>query len=101
MKGMSQTLYIVVAAIVILVAALVVIVIFAEGIGPIVDITTQKSLCTSSYSTICAATGTEPPDWHAEKTVRSGDQTVKMSCSELASCDCITTDGIHHAECSI
>ena len=57
MKGMSQTLYIVVAAIVILVAALVIITIFAGGVSKFSTLADATSYCNNIAIPLCSLSG--------------------------------------------
>ncbi len=92
MKAMSQTLVLVVAAVVILVTALVVLVMFQQGIQPAVGLTEAKSLCQTHATTSCTAFGQMPPTWNVEnmRVVRDGKpQTVSCSSIEgLTNCRC-------------
>ena len=59
MKGMSQTLYIVVAAVVILVAALVVITIFAGGVSKFNTVLEARGYCSTIAQPICSISDNE------------------------------------------
>ncbi len=84
MKGVSQTLWIVIAVVVLLVAALVVLTIFGGGLTPVVEATQQTNICMQQLSLTCSTTGTVPPGWSSVKyTVKNGDEMSSKSCSEL------------------
>jgi len=65
-KGLSQTLYLIVVAVVLLVLALVLLSIFGGGIAPIVNLSDAKSICATEASASCAATHSLPPTWTAK-----------------------------------
>ncbi|MBU0953637.1 MAG: hypothetical protein KKA90_04455 [Nanoarchaeota archaeon] len=89
-RGISQTLWIIVAAIVIMVTALVVLTIFGAGITPVTNLTSAKSSCVAQFEISCVATGTNtPPGWTAS-TLKLPDGSV-TSCSKLTTCECTST----------
>ncbi|GEM_PF-3486410 len=80
MKGVSHTLWIVIAAVVVLVVALVVITIFGGGMQRFASITEAQGYCTMMGQSVCAVGGAEPPGWRvgfdvagAERFCFSGD----------------------------
>jgi hypothetical protein len=97
MKGMSQTLYIVVAAIVVLVAALVVITILAGGVQQVASITQAQALCQTSAAASCSTANAMPPTWNSD-TVRIGDG-APTSCSEVEGLGGCTCDNYQLANC--
>jgi hypothetical protein len=78
MKGISQTLWIVVAAVVVVVVALVVITIFGGGISRFSTLVEAKSYCTMLGSPVCALGGAAPISW-ADQNIKVGD--IMTSCS--------------------
>ena len=99
MKGISQTLMIIVTAIVVLVAALIVLSIFGQGIGPMLDITQARNVCIQEASATCQAVHTMPPTWDtATKTYNENGKTVTKTCKNipgLGSCDCKLEEGTY------
>jgi hypothetical protein len=97
MKAMSQTLYIVVAAMVIMVTALVVLAIFFPAMVPAASLADAKNLCLTKATSACAAFNTMPPDWNVVNVdVREGGTTTKNSCRVLtgiSSCSGLNTPG--------
>lgn len=84
MKAMSQTLYIVVAAIVIMVTAIVVLAIFFPAMVPAAALADAKNLCLTKATSACAAFKTMPPDWNVVNVVvRTGDSSEIKSCAGL------------------
>ncbi|MBU0898660.1 MAG: hypothetical protein KKB03_04125 [Nanoarchaeota archaeon] len=65
MKGLSQTLYLVVVAVVILIVALVLLTIFGSGVGVITGLTQNTNLCITKATSSCTATGQMPVDWRS------------------------------------
>ncbi len=90
-RGISETLWIIVAAIVIMVTALVVLTIFSGGISNVSQFTAAKSTCVTQYTVSCKTTGQAPASWQA-KTVRD-ENGVLTSCSVVAS-GCLCTKGV-------
>lgn len=90
-KGMSQTIGIVVAAIVILITALIIITIFGSGISPIADYSARRNVCLQMASTSCASYGRLPNDWYAPVQYREGSEVKTGSCAQmegLVNCRC-------------
>ena len=83
---MSQTLYLVVAALVILVTALVVLAIFFQGVTPAMGIAEAKSICQTQAVTACSTFGQLPPTWSVQnmRVVKDGKSEDK-SCSQIMS----------------
>ncbi|MBU0898659.1 MAG: hypothetical protein KKB03_04120 [Nanoarchaeota archaeon] len=67
MKGLSQTLYLVVVAVVILIVALVLLTIFSVGLGGVVELSKAQGFCGTEGATSCKATGGLPVDWIVPK----------------------------------
>lgn len=85
-KGISQTLWIVISAIVIIVVALVVLTIFGGGIRPITTIGEAISVCQTSCTATCSSVGIPPITWNAPTANVNG---VAQSCSKVAgTCTC-------------
>lgn len=82
-KGMSDTLAVVVAAIVILITALVIITIFSGSISPVGGIVEARSNCKIQAQTSCAAAGQLPETWNTP--THRVDQ-VTYPCSRLVAC---------------
>ena len=66
MRGISETLWIIVAAIVIMVTALVVLTIFSSGISNFTTITQAQAFCETQGRSSCGVTGQLPPSWQAQ-----------------------------------
>ena len=96
MKAMTNTLYLVVAAVVILVTAVVVLTIFWQGMFPAVGLTEAKSLCLTQAQISCKTFQQMPPTWNVPNVkVRVGDTTETKACSQikgLSSCKCENID---------
>jgi hypothetical protein len=88
-KGMSQTLVIIVAAVVILVTALVLLTIFGSGIAPVASITEVRNNCQTIGDASCSATGQLPPTWNA-KIYKVGD--LVRACSDVCESTCTTVN---------
>lgn len=95
MKAISQTLWIVVAAVVILVVALVVITVFTGGIGNFLNIfnpwseeTAARSICQGKCPTLCfnQPVDTTPSGWATER-VDNNNPNTKL-CSTYLNCVC-------------
>lgn len=84
MQGMSQTLYIIVAAVVILVSALVILTVFGSGINPLASISSAESSCMINAKSTCDLTGQLPMTWESN-TVNDGGKPT--SCSEVLGCN--------------
>lgn len=69
MKGLENTLWIVVVAIVMLVVALVILTIFANVIPIFGSVTEFRNYCITKGSTTCSSLGALPPDWEFEVNV--------------------------------
>ena len=81
-KGMTQTLQLVVAAIVVLIVALVLLTIFSGGIRQVATMTEARALCGTEGATTCATAGSLPVSWSvAMWYVQAEGRTV--SCLEL------------------
>lgn len=78
-KGVSQTMWIVIAIVVFLVIALVVLTMFGTGVQTFASISQATSFCQTQLSTSCAATGSPPVTWGADN-IRMTDGTV-TSCA--------------------
>jgi hypothetical protein len=85
MKGVSQTLWLVVAAVVIVVVALVVITIFGGGISQFASITEGKAYCSTVGTPVCQMSfgnqQTSPPASWSSNNIKIGDDTT--SCQSL------------------
>jgi hypothetical protein len=80
MKGMSQTLYILVAAIIIVVTAVVIITVFIQGVQPAIGLSEAKSLCQTELAVSCSTFGQVPATWNVQsKNVDGGYQ----SCAQI------------------
>jgi hypothetical protein len=91
MEGMSQTLYIIVAAIVILVTAVVIVSMFVLGVQPAVGIAQAGSLCQTQLATSCSTFGQNPATWNVQNIqVKNSAGTVSTkSCAQLVTgCTC-------------
>lgn len=86
MKGLSETMYIIIAVIVILIVALVVLTIFRIVPTGISSIAEARSNCQITAQSTCVATGTLPSSWNfADKQTDQG----LLSCRDLLpSCSC-------------
>lgn len=84
-KGMSDTLAVVVAAIVILITALVIITIFSGAIGPVGGFAEARNNCELQARTTCTSTGGLPETWNIR--TQRVEQT-SYACSSLQSCSC-------------
>jgi len=85
MKGLSQTLYLVVVAVVILIVALVLLTIFGSGIGGIMQLTEAQSYCGTEGSTSCKASNNLPIDWNIPK--YNVEDTGMLSCKDIYNCN--------------
>ncbi|MFH1444956.1 MAG: hypothetical protein ABIF08_00560 [Nanoarchaeota archaeon] len=89
-KGLSQTLYLVVVAVVLLIVALVLLTIFNIGIGPVGGLTEARNNCNLQGKSSCQATGVLPINWEFETIVNPDYPTVTGS-KAFTSCDSLTT----------
>ncbi len=86
MKGLSETMYIIIAVIVILIVALVVLTIFRVVPTGISSIAEARSNCQITAQSTCAAIGTLPATWSSAD--KQTDQGL-LSCRDLLStCAC-------------
>ena len=97
MKAMSQTLYILVAAIIILVTAVVIISVFLQGVGPAVGLTEAKSLCQTQLATSCATFGQVPATWSVQNVNIDGEE---KSCAQITNCGCNPDTKTMTGECA-
>ncbi len=95
-KGMSQTLVIIVAAVVILVTALVLLTIFSGSLTPIASISQLQAQCETAGDQSCALTGQLPPTWDAKIYIVNNEQ---KSCSDLCENACVEINGKLQANC--
>lgn len=72
MKGLSNTLWIVITAVIIIVIALVLLTIFARGITPISSLADFRQQCEVTASLSCRTTGFLPMNWNTQ--VLIGDE---------------------------
>lgn len=85
--GMTNTLWIVIAAVIVIVVALVLLTIFGRGIAPIQTLAGFKQQCQTSASLSCQTTGYLPLTWESEVVI---DQ-KKTSCAlQLSEVTCAT-----------
>lgn len=92
MKAMSQTMYLVVAAIIIMVTAVVVIAIFWQGVTPAIGLTEAKSLCLTQATTSCTTMNQMPPTWNVPNVkVIEGTKTETISCLQVISKEGLST----------
>lgn len=89
MKGVSQTLWIIVGAIVVLVIGLVVITIFSTGIMNFSSITEATSYCAMQGKVSCDTTNNLPPIWTTAN-MRIAGQDAQESCSSVLGCSSCT-----------
>ncbi|MFH1444955.1 MAG: hypothetical protein ABIF08_00555 [Nanoarchaeota archaeon] len=89
MKGLSQTLYLIVAAIIILIVALVLLTMFGGTMQHVGSFAQAKSICEQEASFTCKTTGTLPSSWSIITLDVAGEQVscatipgVRQSCSE-------------------
>ena len=80
MKAMSQTIYIVVAAVVIIVTGILVLAIFQGALAPAVGLTEAASLCQTQATLSCNSMNQMPPTWNT-KNMKTTDG--MKSCAEL------------------
>ena len=69
MKGISQTLYLIVVAVVLIVVALVLLTIFSGGIQTVVEFSEAQNLCSTTAGTSCKTGAGLPVDWTIPKHV--------------------------------
>ena len=84
MKGLSQTLYLVVVAVVILIVALVLLTIFGSGVGIISGLTQNENLCITKATSTCTSINQMPVDWNSRTLTEEG-YTDKVSCKTILS----------------
>ena len=80
MKGLSETMFIIVAVIVILIVALVILTIFGNTITRITPIAEARQNCQITAESTCASIGTLPITWGAPS--ENTDQGM-VSCADL------------------
>jgi len=79
-KGLSQTLYLVIVAVVLLILALVLLTIFGGSMTTVSSLTEAGNLCRTQAMASCAATNNMPYNWNMN-TVNVGG--VPKSCSSI------------------
>lgn len=79
-KGMSQTLYIIIAAVVILVAALIILTILGTGLTPVASLADARANCGVTGKSLCETTGSLPFNWNSPAYNINGRI---QSCAEL------------------
>jgi hypothetical protein len=75
MRGLSNTLWIVVVSIVIVVVALIILTIFAKVIPIFGSVTEFDNYCKTKGMTTCSSLGALPPDWDFEVSIGEGTST--------------------------
>jgi len=88
MKGLTETLWIVVASLVIVVVALIILTIFAKVIPLFSSLTEFNNYCTLKAKATCTM-GSLPPDWESQ--VNVGGQ-IK-TCKDVAGATCADITG--------
>ena len=102
---MSNTMYLVVAAIVIMVTAVVVIAIFLSVVPMATSLTQASSICVTSLEVSCRTFGQNPPNWNVQTIdVTVGTTTTKKSCAQivndaLGGCSCDPTKKVLTGGC--
>ncbi len=82
-RGMSQTMWIVIGALVILVVALVVLTIFTGGVGKAGALSKFRENCELQYRSSCSSLCTMPITWTIPVLVKEGSQAGQMkSCDQ-------------------
>ncbi len=89
-KAMSQTMWIVIGALVILVVALVVLTIFTGGVGKAGALSRFRENCQLQWKSSCSSLCAMPITWTIPVLVKEGDQAGQMkSCDqELPGTNC-------------
>ena len=96
MKGMSETIVIVITVVVILVAALVLLTIFGTGMANVTTISQAASICISSAQTSCLTTNTWPPStWYSPTVKLNGNP---ISCNNAVT-GCGSCDDLRAGKC--
>lgn len=92
MKVMSNTLYLVVAAVVIVVTAVVVLAIFLNVIPIATGLTEAKAICQTQAVTACSTFGELPPTWNVQSmnVIGADGKVNKQSCKQIVAgpCEC-------------
>ncbi|MFH1294752.1 MAG: hypothetical protein ABIH90_02305 [Candidatus Aenigmatarchaeota archaeon] len=91
-KGLSQTLWIVMAAVVVIVIALVMLTIFGGGIAPITTLTEFTNQCKNTAAISCQTTGLMPLNWNAQVNIGGSLKSCASELSEM-SCDDFAATG--------
>lgn len=68
-KGLSNTLWIVITAVIIIVIALVLLTIFGQGIAPVSTLVEFTQQCRTTATISCQTTGLLPLNWDSEVTI--------------------------------
>ncbi len=85
MRGISATLWIVIAIVVFIVAALVIVTIFSGGVQQVSSITQASALCQQTCQASCSATGNPPVTWRAPTVIINNEPS---SCYDVTGGDC-------------
>ncbi|MBU0953635.1 MAG: hypothetical protein KKA90_04445 [Nanoarchaeota archaeon] len=86
MRGVTQTLWIIVAAIVIMVTALVVLTIFGTSIVDFTSLGEASAFCQTQAASTCEAAKALPPTWHADTVSVNGEPTSCFATTNIAEC---------------
>ncbi len=84
-KGITNTMWVVIASLVILIVALVVLTIFSGGLRPIQPLTSFAGNCQVQARTSCQSIGILPVNWEIPVPVNDGGQQKLMSCRQAVS----------------
>ena len=94
MKGLSQTLWIVIGIIVFLVVALVILTIFGQSIVGFSSIGQAENYCRTQAAVSCQATGSLPPTWNvANVQTPSGTQSCFELTGNAGTCSAVGASG--------
>lgn len=85
MKGLSETLWLVMVAVVIVIVALVILTIFMSVIPLFGSVTEFTNYCTTKGRTTCSSMNALPPDWDFEVNV-GGEKKTCVSVTGFETC---------------
>jgi hypothetical protein len=92
MRGITQTLWIVIALVVLIVAALVVLTIFSTGVQNVASLTQAKAVCGAQGRASCTAAGSLPITWGVPN-IRIQENNGVYSCGSAQVLNCNACPG--------
>ena len=101
MKGVAQSLWVVVTAVVVLIVALVILTMFGGGITNVATLAQAQSVCKNSFGSMCYKNAPEPSMYSQDTLIVNN---VKQSCATACGpweSVCAERDGKITFECTV